>query len=245
MTTELDYLIVLYTVIKKYDKEYADFIYNRAILLNTEYTEQEKKQILTPYEKKNYIYYDELLNKFDNLLEIYNKNPTKQNIIKLVLLGLYVLQPPIRNNYNDIEIINDTKDIKDGYNYIFDMSKIGGINGYILIIDNDKVSKNTPQLRTTIENNILTNILNVYIDIYCKNNIYLFENTDGTSYTKRQINYIIKSYFKDRILTIHNLRSTYISQYYKQYHSIIKREKLAKNMRHTRQTAELIYYKID
>jgi integrase len=118
-------------------------------------------------------------------------------------------------------------------------------NNYYVIINNDKVIKKHGRGEIPIINETLKIILNIYLSEYANNNIYLFENKDKTPYTKRQIQHYINSYFKNenKTLTIYNLRSAYISNFYINNLDILSRDILADKMRHSRQTAEINYCK--
>jgi hypothetical protein len=242
-TTARDILIILNLFLKNLNHiETAEIVYKKAKEYNNEYLKCELEQGLSKREQENYIQYNELLNKNQQLIDTYNNKPNINNMINLLILSLYVLQPPLRNNYNDMKIIYsyfDETDRKQNYLLIMD-------NQYTVIINNDKVSNKHPRKEIQIKNNILISILNIYFNQYANNNNYLFQNKNGTPYTKRQIQYIINKYFQNvnKILNIHNLRSAYITHFYKNNHSLKSKNELASQMRHTQQTSELIYCKM-
>lgn len=242
-TTSRDILIILNKFLINMNQEKtAKIVYEKAVQYNKDYLKCELEQGLSEREKQNYVKYDDLFNKVQTLIDVYNSNKTKKNIINLLILSLYVLQPPLRNNYNDIKLIytdNQETDSKQNYLLITD-------NLMYVIINNDKVTNSHGRGEIPIPNKTLDYILRLYINSYAFNNTYLFENNNGTPFTKRQIQYIINNYFKNvnKILNIHCLRSAYITNFYKHNHSLISKNDLADKMRHTQRTSELIYCKM-
>lgn len=240
-TTARDYLIT-FSIILKTLKQFqsSQFVYDKAKEYNEEHLYKELQQELDPNELKNYVIYDDLINKVKELLKIYNDAPNYKNIINLLVLSLYVLHPPLRNDYNDMKILRNGMKEDRKYNYLL-------IDGprYYIIINKDKVISSHGRAEISILDPLLKNILNVYFELYAQDNIYLFQDKNGLPYTKRQIQYIINKYFKNKnkVLNIYNLRSAYISAFYKSNLDIQSRNILADNMRHSRQTAELIYCK--
>lgn len=240
-TTIRDYLITFSIILKTLRQPQASqFAYNKAIEYNKEYLHKELQQELDPNELKNYVIYSDLLNKVNELLKVYNDAPNYKNMINLLILSLYVLQPPLRNDYNDMKILRNGMREDRKYNYLL----IDG-SRYYIILNKDKVISKHGRAEISILNPLLKNILNVYFELYAQDNVYLFQDKNGLPYTKRQIQYIINKYFKNKnkVLNIYNLRSAYISAFYKSNLDIQNRNILADNMRHSRQTAELIYCK--
>lgn len=240
-TTKRDYLIILSLLLTKLNQKGAGaFIYKKAEEYNKMYIQKELCQELDDNELKNYVKYDDLLNKVNQLIKIYNENMNIKNIINLLILALYVLHPPLRNDYNDMKVLrNDMREDRK-YNYIL----LDGERFYI-IINKDKVMSTHGRIEVPVLNPVLKTILKIYFNDYAQNNQYLFQDKNGLPYTKRQIQYTINKYFKDqgKTLNIYNLRSAYISSFYKTNLDIQTRQLLAGQMRHSRQTAELIYCK--
>lgn len=241
VSTKRDYLIIFSIILKNLNQIHAQkIVYEQVLKYSNEHNKNEYKQCLDENEQKNYIKYDKLLIKVNDLINEYNKNKNFKNIFKLLLLSLYVLNPPLRNDYNNMKIIyNEYEDDKKN-NFL-----LVNNNNYYVIINNDKVIKKHGRGEIPIINETLKIILNIYLSEYANNNIYLFENKDKTPYTKRQIQHYINSYFKNenKTLTIYNLRSAYISNFYINNLDILSRDILADKMRHSRQTAEINYCK--
>lgn len=238
-TTKRDYLIVFSLLLKNLGQPRAgEIVYKKVKEFAKQHNDSEYTQTLDENEQKNYIKYEQLFEKVNELINVYNNNPTDKNIIKLVILSLYVLHPPLRNDYHNMKIIyNDYEDDKKS-NYLL----ITNNNMYV-IINNDKVIKRHGRGEIPITNKTLKSILNQYINNYAFNNIYLFENTNETPFTKRQIKYYINNMFKKKVLNIYNLRSAYISNFYRNNLDLLSRSILADSMRHSQKLAETNYCK--
>ena len=240
-STKRDYLIILSNVFKNSNKTLYEYIYKKAKEYNKIHYADEVCQELDKNELLNYVEYSELNKKLMNLIDEYNSNPTLKNIINVLVLALYVLQPPLRNDYANIILINNEKDETDKTrNYLLKSKDI-----YYIILNNDKVISKHGRGEIPITNKILVGIINLYLNSYAKNNKYLFENKNKTPYTKKQIQYIINKFFKDecKTLNIYNLRSAYITDFYKNNLDLHSRTILANYMRHSKNTAELVYCK--
>ena len=241
ISTKRDYLIILSNVFKNsIYTELREFLYKKAKVYDNTHFEQEQCQTLNTHELKNYVEYNDLQDKLKKLINTYTLKPTLKNIQKALILALYVLQPPLRNDYNDLKIINNDDEINDDNNYLLRHGE-----KYYIIINNDKVIKKHNTAEIPILDATLKRLLDLYINTYVPNNIYLFQTKNNKPYTKRQTQNLISGLFKDenKILTFHNLRSAYITHFYKNNLDIQSRNILADKMRHSRQTAELVYCK--
>lgn len=239
-TTKRDYLIILCKVLEYLKQpKLRDYIYNKNVKpLAEQHTKEEYKQVLDENEQINYIKYDVLFNKVQELINIYNSDYNIKNMIKLLVLSLYVLQPPLRNDYYNMKIIyNDAHNDKKSNYLLLDKDNI------YIIINNDKVINLHGTAEIPITNAILKTIIKIYLDEYAPNNIYLFQNKNGTPYKKHQIQYIINTMFNDKLLNIYNLRSSYITNFYKNNLGLLERSILADKMRHGTKQAELSYFK--
>lgn len=241
-TTKRDYLIVISNVFKFSNSQIYKYIQNEAKAYNDLYIKKELIQGLDEHEKKNYIKYGKLYEKVKDLYYTYLGNQNHDNLLNLLILGLYVLQPPLRNDYyNIIFIIDERQETDITKNYILRTGE-----EYSIILNKDKVTRSHGRGVIPIKNKLLKLILDEYIFKNIKPHDYLFKNKDGTPYTKRQIQYLLNQLFKseNKVLTIYNLRSAYISEYYNLHRDLYSRHELARYMRHSKNTAELIYYKL-
>lgn len=241
-TTKRDYLIIVCKTLehlKYYDTR--DDIYKIVKHYAKEHDDTEHLQELDENERRNYIQYDELYDRVNTLMSEYNESPTLKNIRRLLILALYVLHPPIRNDYYNMKIIYNVEDDDKKNNFLLITDDYTNID---IIINQDKVINLHGPVYIPIENPLLKRIIKTYIKFYVNGSIYLFENPNRTPYTKRQIKYIINKMFDHKVLTIYNLRSAYITNFYNNHLGLLERSNLAKYMRHGKGMAELSYYKI-
>ena len=241
-TTKRDYLIIVCKTLE-YMKYYdtRDDIYKIVKHYAKEHDDTEHLQELDENERQNYIQYDELYERVNTLMSEYNESPTLKNIRRLIILALYVLHPPIRNDYYNMKIIYNVEDDDKKNNFLLITDDYTNMD---IIINQDKVINLHGPVYIPIENPLLKRIIKTYIKFYINKSIYLFENPNRSPYTKRQIQYIINKMFDHKVLTIYNLRSAYITNFYNNHLGLLERSNLAKYMRHGKNTAELNYYKI-
>jgi hypothetical protein len=241
-TTKRDYLIIVCKTLE-YMKYYdtRDDIYKIVKHYAKEHDDTEHLQELDENERRNYIQYDELYDRVNTLMSEYNESPTLKNIRRLLILALYVLHPPIRNDYYNMKIIYNVEDDDKKNNFLLITDDYTNMD---IIINQDKVINLHGPIYIPIDNTLLMRIIKTYIKFYINKSIYLFENPNKTPYTKRQIQYIINKMFDHKVLTIYNLRSAYITNFYNNHLDLKSRANLAKYMRHGKNTAELSYYKI-
>jgi hypothetical protein len=207
-------------------------------------------------QKDNNIIYDDwvthkiLLNKLKQLRKQFKRDTSNKELnFKVLLLALYTLQPPLRNNYNDVKIITSkSQETNNKQNYL-----LLDNNKFTIIINNDKVSNfkdkkgnlTHGQGRINIDSKKLKNIIKTSFTAYPRT--YLISKlTNGCEpVSKTGTNKIIRSFFPDKNMNIKILRSSYVSWYYlKQDRTTREREELAKIMRHGATSAQL-YYKIN
>ena len=240
-TTKRDLLIIYKLILVRLNQKSAgDYVYLKAKEYAKIHNDNEYKQCLDENELKNYVVYDDLYVKVNELTNIYNSTPNKKNMINLLILSLYVLQPPLRNNYNNLEIIYYDMYDDRKTNYLLRSN-----NNYYIIINTDKVSNLHGRAELPILDKTLKVMLDIYFELYASNNMYLFERNKNIPYTKKMVQYIINKYFKNvnKTLTIYNLRSSYITNFYKNNLDIESRNDLAYKCRHSRETAEKTYCK--
>lgn len=240
-TTKRDYLIIVCKTLE-YMKYYdtRDYIYKIVKHYAKEHDDTEHLQELDENERRNYIQYDELYERVATLMSEYNESPTLKNIRRLLILALYVLHPPIRNDYYNMKIIYNVEDDDKKNNFLLITDDYTNMD---IIINQDKVINLHGPIYIPIDNTLLMRIIKTYIKFYINKSIYLFENPNKTPYTKRQIQYIINKMFDDKRLTIYTLRSSFITHFYKNNLDLLSRRNLADNMRHTAGRAEMSYFK--
>ena len=158
---------------------------------------------------------------------LFDKQNNKLNLMFLII-ALYVYLP-IRNNYTGVKIVEKVLDtdnnylLKDGENYIFHLNK-------------DKVShfKGGSVYRfTKTISKIITNSLIAYP------REHLLGDMD-----KRSVIYQLNSMFPTKTVSIVNIRSAKITDFYNQNKSVAQKQKLADRMRHSLSEAIFSYQKV-
>jgi hypothetical protein len=217
---------------KKYSDESTDY--------NNQNNDKLKKQIMTPSRAKNFVTFsaiehkrDEYKNKFEN-----NKDDNKTNLIYLILC-LFTYQAPIRHQYEDAEIVKKIPSTKDK-NFILDDN-----NKYSIILNDDKVIKSHGKAIIKFDDK-LNNIIYESLEAYPRKYLLSMISKPDIPLGIQNFNYILKDVFDGKRVGINIFRSSYISDKYKDPDfSIEKKDELAKEMRHSREIADLAYNKLN
>ncbi len=213
---------------KKYSKEATD--------LNMEVVERGKKQLLTDEEIKNWMSYEDIIKKREEL-----KKKHKQSLkdhFNYLILCLYTYQAPLRGEWSDMKIwTKNTPVPKDKNNYI--------TNTHI-IINHDKVSSKIGRGEIKIDDNNLLNILNESFILYPRSFVLTQLQKSNindpllTGGLRRMLNQI----FKPKKVGTNILRKSYITNFYKSNPTYKQKEDLSKKMRSSVFMAETAYRKI-
>ena len=84
---------------KKYSKISTD--------LCLELQDESKKQELLPQRKQNFVFYQDIVKRRDQFRQLFEQNKSNnKNNLSWVLLSLYTIQPPVRMEYKDMEIVD-------------------------------------------------------------------------------------------------------------------------------------------
>jgi len=227
--TQRNYLISIVSVLKtateeKENEEYKklyDYYYEKMMKMNNDLKEKEKENTKTETQKKNWIEFPAVQNKLLELIDEikgYNyKKITKgeyNNILKMLVLGLYTLTPPRRNkDYQTMVLKNGGIPKNDNINY-YDKKN----NEFIF--RNYKTSKkelenNKEGLKIKIPHD-LQKIINVYLLVRPKNksNNFLLYHDGGEFKNSNCITYILNDIFKKNVSSS-MLRHIYLSHHYK------------------------------
>ena len=197
--------------------------------------EEDKKQnLMNNKEAFAYIPHEELINIFNNL-EI-----NRENHFKKLLLGLVLLQPPLRSNFYITCQIIDNILLNNGVdNYLLINNK-----ECYYIVNNDKISKHANRTKIiNINNKKLINLIKQSIKYFPR--VYLLENNKGGKLSEEQLLKLIRKATGQPLINISMIRSNYITWYYKHNPSLKAREELAEQMRHQASTGHLNYNKVE
>lgn len=134
--TKRNYLISIVSVLSIFDKPAVKKLHDKYYDLMMAKSDQIKKEVkpneLTETQEKNWMSWDEVVNKYKELEEIVNGFVTKKGIsdeqynvlLSYIILSLYIHQSPRRNkDYQIMLLVNEyTNDLSKDFNYL-DLSK--------------------------------------------------------------------------------------------------------------------------
>jgi len=216
------------------------------------------KNIKSEKQEKNWVEYNEIVDLYNKYKKEYNslikknnvedikKSKIKKELVKdTLLLALYsgVYFPPVRNDFNEMEIINQGESMDNKKNYLILMD-----NNTIKFVFNEfKTAKSKGSQEILIKNKTLIDLLLKHIEIQDKD--YLLINSQGNPLTAngltKQLNAIFKRDF-GKSISSSLIRNIYISHMYNNKNlSNGEKKSLAEKMLHTKGIAENTYLKID
>jgi hypothetical protein len=234
---------------KKKSKLYNQY-YDKLMEINKNLKEQEKNQEKTDTQKENWISWDDVKNKYLELFEQVEKfkkskqiNNNKYNILlKFVVLSLYFLLPPKRNqDYMEMYIVNKNKNLSDDKNYLVLTDKK-------FIFNKFKTSKTKGEIIDNIPNE-LWDIIKIYLNFHPlkneikKKDVPFLVYADGQKFeTVNSITRILNNIFNKKIGSS-MLRHIYLSSKYGDITKEMKED--AEIMGHSLETQKNNYIKID
>ena len=216
------------------------------------------QNIKSEKQSKNWVEYNEIVDLYNKYKKEYNslikknnvedikKSKIKKELVKdTLLLALYsgVYFPPVRNDFNEMEIINQGESMDKKKNYLVLMD-----NNTIKFVFNEfKTAKSKGSQEILIKNQTLIDLLLKHIEIHDKD--YLLINSQNKPLTAngltKNLNNIFKREFNKNISSS-LIRNIYISHMYNNKNlSNGEKKDLAEKMLHTKGIAENTYLKID
>jgi len=215
---------------KKYSDESTD--------LNNLQVEKSKKQEMTESRSKNFVTQEEIIKKRDEYRQLFmnNKRNVKYNFIYLIL-SLYTYNAPLRHQYHDAQIV-DVLPNNEIRNFILVKD-----HKYSIVIKQDKVIRSHGP--AIIEfNDDLNKVIKESLEAFPRK--YLLSNLKNGKFPLgiQGFNGLLKNVFPNKRVGINIFRSSYITEKYKDPNFTIEgKEILAKNMRHSKEIADLAYNK--
>jgi hypothetical protein len=202
----------------------------------------EKDQGFSKNEIKNWIPFDEIIKRRDELKIISEQDPTsKAKHYNYLMLCMYTYQEPIRKEYADMQIIYKARDMKNDQNYLYIST-----NGYHIKINNDKVIKTHGPASFKL-NDELTQIIKRSLKSFPREYLFDGENKAGLDVSlpmeKSRFGYCLTKLFAPKDVSVDVLRSAYITDFYNKHDDLKSREALAIRMRHSQEVAYTEYYK--
>lgn len=226
--------------------------------LGKEYTkklnEKEKHNLQSENEKKYFMSYVEL-NELKKFYSDYKNNLELMN--RFLLLSMLTDQPPLRTStYYTMKLIIDNENniiLDKKTNYIFVRNDNANYSGYYYI-QNDKHSNNTHIKKKRAQNNDENDEGKIEISHVLAENIYksyFIKQRENMFYSINNYHDMIsllRRTTKNEGLTFNMCRSAYKNHFHIIHNkntSVLEKELLAKQMRHSTSTAEINYYKVD
>ena len=241
-------------------EEYRN-VYERYAKLLTEgqsnYLESKKDNKMNSKEEKNWMNFDEVISLRDNILKKLKKEKismsstdiSKSNFDLLqqyLVLSLYTMQAPRRNEYATMKIINkkeyldlDKDDLKKN-NYLVNLSKTNKLFSY----GSDKVKSKIEGGSNTINiSKELNSVLNLWLHFNKSDNL-LVTQQGGMGMTKNQLTLLLNRIFKPKMISTSMLRKIYLTNMFgDETERNAKKEMVANEMNHSVSVANNIYIK--
>lgn len=239
--TKESHLFTLVKVLKEYEDNRVQQVLQLARQYLTHNNKQRNNQTMDEAEIKNWKDHFHFKKKF---LEV-----ADDGTVDSLILGLYTMIPPIRNDYNAMRVVIDEDPFKfkgKEENYIVINS-----DGFYLVMNDYKTKKiYGSKVIDLIDNRLPIEILKEiqYMKKYIENSIkaspreYLLGEKP---LTKRQVILGLERNFKEEGIrpTIGIMRSSYVTWIYDNFNRLNVKKAIAEIMGHDVNTAERDYYK--
>lgn len=240
LNTKRNYYVFMASICRdlgetKLNKYYCDKMYE----LKEKLMKVEEKNQLSANEYENWIPFNEIEKKREQLIKEFNED--KSNIklnYQLLLVSLYTLQPPIRTEYCNMQIVNPKAKLDKDKNYL-----IKNKNDFTLFIQKDKVHKHYEPLKVKLDKQ-LSKIISESLNQFPREYVFSPETNNETGLSDSSYRDLLNSVFKPKKVGVDVYRSAYITHYYAEHKDISSRNELARLMRHSREQAEINYQKV-
>lgn len=236
-------------------------VYERYAKLLTEeqsnYLESKKDNKMNSKEQKNWLNFDEVISLRDNILKKLKKEGIKMTTTDIsksnfdllqqyLVLSLYTMQAPRRNEYATMKIINkkeyldlDKEDLKKN-NYLVNLSKTNKLFSY----GSDKVKSKIEGGSNTINlPKDLNSVLNLWLHFNNSDNL-LVTQQGGIGMTKNQLTLLLNRIFKPKMVSTSMLRKIYLTNMFgDESERNSKKQKIAEEMNHSMGQVQNLYIK--
>jgi hypothetical protein len=194
-----------------------------AVQINQDVKNRYSEGFATARQTSTYIPWTNVVEKYKELAKL------EYGSKKHLLLAMYVLEAPKRQDYGNVQFIMSGKPVIDGQNYIV-ISKDGSGK---LILSKYKTEKHYGTLEFELSNELMHVILTSIKDMPRK---YLFETRQGTPYSDDAYIKFTSRVFEDILgkgVTVTTLRHSKIKYEYENGMTHKQREDLSKRMCHS------------
>ena len=249
LTTQRNYISAIMVVLSAYNKKQFDksllFYRDYLDLLHKEYAAYIETHKKSEKEETNWVTLKQLSKVYNNIkIDIAGRGIFKQLSLnqkdlmllqRLIVAGLYTLQPPVRLDYS-MDIIIDKSEIKEGTNYLLVQSR----NTKYFIFTEFKTAGAYGEKHIKL-NKKMNQLINIWLK-YNKSG-FLLLNSRGTKLSANGLGKMISKVFEPtgKKITINLLRHVFITENV-DLEAIEKSTKLADEMMHSKST-QLTYIK--
>ena len=201
---------------------------------------ESKNQELSPQRKDNFVSLEDIIKRREQFKYAFEQDRTNNKYnLSWVLLSLYTMQPPMRMEYKNMEIVNVLPRNKK-QNYL--LNKNGK---YYVVIRDDKVIKSYGSDQFELSNE-LNNVIHESLQAFPRKYIISTQRNGDLPANKQGFESLLRSCFSPQHVTVDILRSAYVTHLYSDPRMTLKmKEELAKKMRHSASIAQREYQKID
>ncbi len=223
-------------------KRYAQKYSKKAVDYAGRVEHEAKNQTMTPERKENFVTYDEICNQRDKFKALFEENKSNvKNNLTYLLLSLYTMIPPLRQEFRSMEIVSKKPSDKTK-NYLV---KRG--NDFTIIINKDKVSNSHEPLEEKVPTD-LSNVIKSSLKAYPRKYILSTQKDPNKPIGKQGFEKLLIDAFQDinKRVTVDILRSAYVSWAYSDPNlNENDKDDIAKKMRHSTEVARIMYNKLD
>lgn len=214
-----------------------------------EYNDIKDDNQLDPDRVMNFVRLENIIQKREEYKELFKANPKNNKVnLQYLILCLYTYQPPIRGDYDDMQVMKGSKPTKKTENnYLWYNGKT---KKYTIILNDDKVSstyahRNHPDIK--IESVELNEIIKESLKAYPRRYILSLLRNPDEPLGYQNFRRILQDIWKEegKAIGVDILRSAYITNFYSKRPTTKERKALAVKMRHSVNTADSVYNIID
>lgn len=229
-TSTILFLLKYYKSDESIINDYVDYL---GELINNR-TNKDESQMAGEKELKNWIKFDELRNKVNELSSSYlNDKKTFTDFRSFLFLALYTLNIPCRiGNYLNMKYINLKDKLPSSYdkkfNYIYKEK-----DNYHFVFNNYKTSKYVGQVIVKVENENLNKLIDKWFNDYNHSKKdFLINFNDGVvnqTNISHNLNSITKKLF-NKTLSVNDFRHSFLTLFLSKPRSIKEKQQIAKAM---------------